>query len=145
VCRRRSPTATSTRGSSSTGRTSSPSRPASGRDVADVARAFFLLGERTPLDRIHDRLAQVATSSRWQRLAAQTLHDDLLDARRRLAERLLGDAADDVEAAVARLVASRADDLLATDRLLRSVPTDEAEALAALTVAVRQVGSLAAR
>ena len=40
---------------------------------------------------------------------------------------------------------SRADALLATDRLLRSVPTDEAEALAALTVAVRQVGSLAAR
>ena len=30
-------------------------------------------------------------------------------------------------------------------RLLRAVPADEAEALAALTVAVRQVGSLAGR
>ena len=38
-----------------------------------------------------------------------------------------------------------ADDLAATDRLLRAVPADEAEALAALTVAVRQVGSLAGR
>ncbi|MFM8999938.1 MAG: hypothetical protein ACKOKE_07825, partial [Actinomycetota bacterium] len=107
-----------------------------------VARAFLLVGERTPIDRLHERIDQIAAPSRWHRLAVQSLHDDLLGARRQIVERVLAEAGGPVDAAVEGYLGRRVDDLASLERVLRGLALEEGEELAAATVAVRQVAAL---
>ena len=115
---------------------------ASGRDVDDVARAFLLVGERTPIDRLHERIDQIAAPSRWHRLAVQSLHDDLLGVRRQIVERVLAEGGGPVDAAVEGYLDRRVDDLASLERVLKGLALEEGEELAAATVAVRQVAAL---
>lgn len=112
------------------------------RPVGDVGRAFLLVGEMSPIDRLHDRIARISAPSRWHRLAVQSLQDDLLAARRRLVERILAGDKGPVDAAVERYLGDREEDLAVLERFLRSLALEEGEELAAATVAVRQVSSL---
>ena len=57
---------------------------ATGRTVLEVARAFFLLGERLELDWLENQLEAMPGGSRWQRWALQSMEDDLFTLRRSL-------------------------------------------------------------
>ena len=115
-----------------------------GRSVEEVARAFFLVGDVAFIDWLEGRLAEVPTGARWHRWAVQAIEDDLLTARRRLAELALeqsegGTADEAVEALMTRngVAAKR------LGRFMRGLALEEASDLASLTVAVRQIRALA--
>jgi glutamate dehydrogenase len=116
---------------------------ATGRSIADVTKAFFLVGDVMYVDWLEARVAEVTATTRWHRWAVQALEEDLRLLRRQVAERVLdrgGDASVDV--ALAAYVASHRDVLTRLRRFMRGLAHEEASDLAALTVAVRQVRSL---
>src|SRR5205807_3774643 len=63
------------------------------RDVEEVARAFFLVGEAFHIDALERALDELEPRSRWQRWAMQALEDDLLSVRRDLAATALAEGA----------------------------------------------------
>jgi len=91
------------------------------------------------------RLAELPAPSKWHRWAVQAVQDDLLLVRRLVAEKVLDEAANrSVDDAVAAFLDSRSE---AFDRLsgfMRGMALEDANDLAAMTVALRQVRSLAA-
>ena len=62
---------------------------ATGRAPLEVARGFFLLGERLELDWLENQLEALPAGTRWQRWARQSMEDDLFSLRRSLCERAL--------------------------------------------------------
>jgi glutamate dehydrogenase len=113
---------------------------ATGRPVEDVARVFFALGTELRLDSIERELTRVRSATRMQRWALQAVREDLLRARRDLAERALGEGAgDDPEAAVARFVEARADRARRLATLLRALAREGDPDVAGMTLAVRQL------
>ena len=65
------------------------SRTATGRSVLEIARGFFLLGERLQIDWLETQLEGMAAGTRWQRWAQQSMEDDLFNLRRQVAEKVL--------------------------------------------------------
>ena len=59
---------------------------ATGRGVLEVARGFFLLGERLEIDWLENQLEALPAGTRWQRWAQQSMEDDLFAVRRELCE-----------------------------------------------------------
>lgn len=117
-----------------------------GRALEDVARAFLMVGGIAHLDRLHERLEQVPTPTRWHRWALQALQEDLLLARRRIVEHVLGiDGSASLGDLLATFVASRSGELAAAERSLRATPVEEGEDLAAASIAVRQIEGLVSR
>ncbi|HEX6331827.1 MAG TPA: NAD-glutamate dehydrogenase [Actinomycetota bacterium] len=116
----------------------------SGRPVEDVARAFFAAGDVAYIDWLESRLSEVPAATRWHRWALQAVEDDLLTARRRLAERVLEDGEGrSVDEAVAAFVQKHEDPMRRLARFMRGLVLEEVSDLAAVTVAVRQVRALA--
>jgi glutamate dehydrogenase len=116
---------------------------ATGRSIADVTKAFFLVGETMYVDWLEARVGEVSATTRWHRWAAQALEEDLRLLRRRVAERVLTQGGDvSVDEALAAYVASHRAVLTRLRRFMRGLAHEEASDLAALTVAVRQVRSL---
>jgi glutamate dehydrogenase len=117
---------------------------ATGRSIADVTKAFFLVGDVMYVDWLEARVAEVSATTRWHRWAMQALEEDLRLLRRQVAERVLaqGDGALPVDEGVASYVASHQDVLTRLRRFMRGLAHEEASDLAALTVAVRQVRAL---
>jgi glutamate dehydrogenase len=114
------------------------------RPVEDVARAFFLVGVAAYVDWLEGRLDEVHASTRWHRWALQAVEDDLASARRRLAERALSNAdGRSVDEAVDAFIAEREDTLKRLVRFMRGLELDETSDIAAVTVAVRQIRTLA--
>jgi glutamate dehydrogenase len=115
-----------------------------GLPIDDVARAFFLIGEAVYVDWLESRLGGVVTSNRWHRWALQAVEDDLLLVRGQMAERVLsespGAAVED-----AAFLDARAEAFSRLARFMRALAVEEVSDLAAVTVAVRQIRSLAAR
>jgi glutamate dehydrogenase len=60
-----------------------------GRSPIEVARGFFVLGERLQLDWLENQLEELPAGTRWQRWARQSTEDDLFSLRRSLCERAL--------------------------------------------------------
>jgi glutamate dehydrogenase len=115
-----------------------------GRSEQDVARAFFLVGEVAYIDWLEARLLEVPATTRWHRWALQAVEDDLLTARRRLAERVLAHAGGgSVEEAMATFRAEHEDPSQRLARFMRGLALEEVSDLAAVTVAVRQIRALA--
>ena len=116
-----------------------------GRSLEDVARAFFLVGEFAHVDWLGSRLSEVSATTRWHRWALQAVEDDLLLLRRQIAERILADAESGgtVDEIVAAYLGAREEAVARLTRFMRGLALEEASDLAALTVAVRQVRSLA--
>ena len=50
---------------------------ATGRPPLEVARGFFLLGERLEIDWLESQLEAAPAGTRWQRWALQSMEDDL--------------------------------------------------------------------
>jgi glutamate dehydrogenase len=116
---------------------------AAGRSIADVTKAFFLVGDVMYVDWLEARVAEVSATTRWHRWAVQALEEDLRLLRRQVAERVLtqgGDAS--VDEALAAYVVSHRDVLTRLRRFMRGLAHEEASDLAALTVAVRQARAL---
>ena len=111
--------------------------------VADVARAFFLVGEAGFVDWLEARVAEIPATTRWHRWALQAVEDDLLAARRKLAEQALAHAESvGVDEAVERYLASNEEVRGRLARFMRALALEEVSDLAAVTVAVRQVRTL---
>jgi glutamate dehydrogenase len=112
-------------------------------EVRDVARAFFLIGDAGYVDWLEARVAEIPATTRWHRWALQAVEDDLLAARRKLAEQALAHLDDrGVDAAVERYLASNEDVRARLGRFMRALAVEEVSDLAAITVAVRQIRSL---
>ena len=62
---------------------------ATGRPSLEVARAFFLLGERLDIDWLEQRLEEQPAKTRWQRWALHSMEDDLYTIRRQIIETVL--------------------------------------------------------
>ena len=115
-----------------------------GRSIQDVARAFVLVGEALYVDWLEARLRDVPAASRWQRWAIQAIEDDLHLLRGSLAERVLGLAPGaPVDEALDAFLASSSEPFARLTRFMRSLALEEASELAAVTVAVRKIRSLA--
>jgi len=116
-----------------------------GRDVEEIARAFFLVGEAFHVDRLEATMERLEPRSRWQRWAMQALEDDLLRVRRDLAELAIKEGVGrPIDVAVEMFLGSRAEAIARLDRFMRSLSADPGGGLAALSVAVRQVRAVAA-
>jgi glutamate dehydrogenase len=116
---------------------------ASGRAPLEIARAFFVLGERLDIDWLETQLEQLPAATRWQRWAQQSMEDDLFALRRRLCERVLeladGDA---IDVAIDRFFAEQSQPCERVMRFLRGLKMEGVSDLSQLTVAVRQIRSI---
>jgi glutamate dehydrogenase len=117
---------------------------ATGRAPLEVARGFFVIGERLDIDWIETQLEQLPAATRWQRWAQQSMEDDLFALRRRLCERVL-EQADGVaiDIAIDEFFAERAQTCERVMRFLRGLKMEGVSDLSQLTVAVRQIRSIA--
>jgi glutamate dehydrogenase len=119
---------------------------ATGRSIADVARAFWAVGESMYLDWLEARLAVAPSTSRWHRWAIQATWEDVFLLRRELAERVLGEAdGRPVDEAVAAFLAGHAERFDRLGRFMRGVALEDANDVAAMTVALRKLRAITAR
>ena len=117
---------------------------ATGRAPLEVARAFFLLGDRLELDWLEGQLEGLRAGTRWQRWAQQSMEDDLLAVRRLLCERALtGADAAPVDEAVETFLSRREEPVARLQRFMRSLALEGVTDLSQLTVALRQIRALA--
>jgi glutamate dehydrogenase len=116
---------------------------ASGRSVLEIAKVFFVLGERLGLDWLENQLEDLPTGSSWQRWAAQSMEDDLFLVRRQLAEKVIvGSGGDPIDAALAAFFERRAEVEERLQRFMRHLRRDGVTDLAQYTVALRQIRTL---
>ncbi|WP_321395655.1 NAD-glutamate dehydrogenase [Emcibacter sp.] len=59
------------------------------RDVVDVAKAYFMLGDEMGFDWLRDQAEMAETSDHWDRLAVKSVVSDLLDQQKLLTRRTL--------------------------------------------------------
>ena len=117
---------------------------ATGRSVLEVARGFFLLGERLEIDWLETAAGgSMSAGTRWQRWAQQSMEDDLFNLRRQLAEKALGRCGPlPIDEAVEKFLESRADAVERLQRFMSELAVDGVTDLAPLTVALRQIRAL---
>jgi glutamate dehydrogenase len=116
---------------------------ATGRSVLEVARGFFLLGERLELDWLETQLEELPVSSRWQRWAQQSIEDELFAERRMLCEAVLREASGaPIDEAVVEYMERHAEAASRLQRFMRGLVVEGVTDLAQLTVALRQVRAL---
>ena len=110
-----------------------------GRPVEEIARTFFLLGERLEIDWLEFRLEELPATTKWQRWAVQSMEDDVFLVRRQLAERVIGEGAGvPVEDAVDGFLERRTERVARLQRFMKGLATEGVTDLAQLTVALRQ-------
>jgi glutamate dehydrogenase len=116
---------------------------ATGRPPLEVARGFFLLGERLEIDWLEAQLEALPAGTRWQRWAQQSTEDELFAIRRQLCEDVLAEAqGGPIDEALERFLASREDATARVQRFLRALAMEGVTDLSQLTVALRQLRSL---
>ncbi len=113
------------------------------RSIADVAHAFFVIGERLYLDVIERRASELPAQTRWQRLAWASLADDLRLLRRQIASAVLAESGDaTIDDAVDRYLAARTDPyerLASLMTTLAAAPGDDASVIMVAVHQIRQV------
>jgi glutamate dehydrogenase len=113
------------------------------RSIADVAHAFFVIGERLYLDVIERRASELPAETRWQRLAWASLADDLRLLRRQIASAVLAESGEtSIDDAVDRYLAARTDPyerLAALMTTLAAAPGDDASVIMVAVHQIRQV------
>jgi glutamate dehydrogenase len=117
---------------------------ATDRDVVDVARAFFDLGERLGLEWLEQEVLALPATTRVQRWAQQALLDDVLDARRVLAEKALEESPGvEPAAAVDAFLEAREAPRRRLSSVARALRAEGGGELAGLTLAIRHLRGLA--
>jgi glutamate dehydrogenase len=111
--------------------------------VLEIARGFFLLGERLQIDWLETQLEGMAAGTRWRRWAQQSMEDDLFNLRRQVAEKIL-EVSDGVpiDEAVETFLTERPDADERLRRFMRQLAMEGVTDLAQLTVALRQIRAL---
>ncbi|MGZ5127961.1 MAG: NAD-glutamate dehydrogenase [Actinomycetota bacterium] len=114
-----------------------------GRSVLEIARGFFLLGERLQIDWLETQLEGMAAGTRWRRWAQQSMEDDLFNLRRQVAEKIL-EVSDGlpIDEAVETFLTERPDADERLRRFMRQLAMEGVTDLAQLTVALRQIRAL---
>jgi glutamate dehydrogenase len=113
------------------------------RSVEEVARAFFLLGERLEIDWLEFRLEELPAGSKWQRWAVQSMEDDIFLVRRQLVERAIAESeGEPVDEAIEAFLQRREEAFARLQRFMRGLAMEGVSDLAQLTVALRQVRAL---
>jgi glutamate dehydrogenase len=116
---------------------------ATGRPVLEVARGFFLLGDRLDIDWLEQRLAEQPAKTRWQRWAVRSMEDDLFTIRRQLIETILEQAGGrPIDEAVGAFLEDRSAPYGRLQRFMRSLAMEGVTDLSQLTVALRQLRTL---
>jgi glutamate dehydrogenase len=116
---------------------------ATGRSPLDVARGFFLLGERLDIDWLETQLEGLQVASRWQRWAKQSMEDDLFALRRSLCERVLEESAGaPIDQAVDGFLNAREQTVERIRRFTKSLAMEGITDQSQLTVALRQIRPL---
>ncbi len=114
-----------------------------GRSVADVTRAFFLIGQAVRLDRLEEMVVSLPADSPWERWATQTMEDELLALRRALVEQVLAEAGErSATEAVDHYLAEHARAVARLVRFMRGLDAQAVEDLAPILVGIRQVRTL---
>jgi glutamate dehydrogenase len=118
---------------------------ATGIDVVAVAVAFFEIGERLGLEWLEQEVLNLPAGTRVQRWAQQALLDDVLDARRVLAQKALEEApaGTDPDEAVERFLDAREAPRRRLSTVARALRSEGDGDLAGLTLAVRHLRGLA--
>jgi glutamate dehydrogenase len=115
-----------------------------GRSVEEVARAFFVLGQRLRIDWLRAQLDALAPTTRTQRWALHAVRDDTWAAWSKLVRRALEESPGaPVEGAADAFVERRAVQVRRLGAITRSLSVDGTNDLPALMLAVRHLRSLA--
>jgi glutamate dehydrogenase len=115
-----------------------------GRPVLEVGRGFFLVGDGLSIDWIEQRLSEQPAKTRWQRWAIRSMEDDLYTVRREIVESVLEHAGGrPIDEAVEAYLEDRAAPYGRLQRFMRSLTMEGVTDIAQLTVALRQIRSLA--
>jgi glutamate dehydrogenase len=116
----------------------------SGRRVEEVGRAFFKLGQTLQLAWLEHEIEGLPVGTRMQRWALHAVRDDVLAARRLVAERALAEALDaPAEEAIDQYLDDHAAGVARLAAIMRALAGEGAD-LAGLTLAVRQLRALVA-
>ncbi|HKH17897.1 MAG TPA: NAD-glutamate dehydrogenase [Solirubrobacteraceae bacterium] len=114
------------------------------RSVQDVATLHFLLGGRTYLHWLRDRIAALPRANRWEAMARAALRDDLFSLHAELTADVLRSGAEEADAS-ARLEGWIDENRAAVDRcleILGEIRTGGTFDLTTLPVALREVRNL---
>jgi glutamate dehydrogenase len=116
---------------------------ATGRSPVRVGRSYYLASELLDVARLRAAIAAAAGDSRWDQRVAQALDEDLGHAHRALTTAAVtaGSADEPVDDLIARVAARHAPMLDAYRALLDDIATDDRPSIAALTIAVRELGA----
>ena len=118
---------------------------ASGRSIPAVTRAFFTVGERLYLDLVEARAAALPATDRWQRMAWDTLIDDLRLLRRQIVERVIAESQNgSIDDAVEAYLSARSDPYDRLSRMMENVTTAPPDDSSMVMVAVHQIRQVAA-
>jgi glutamate dehydrogenase len=116
---------------------------ATGRTLEDVATAFFLIGDRLRIEWLEREIDALPAATRLARWAVHAVRDDVLRARRELAERALADArGEPAAAAVERFLEARDAAAQRLAQFERDLTGDNGADLAGLSLAVRHLRAL---
>jgi glutamate dehydrogenase len=117
---------------------------ATGRTVADVARAFAAVGEQLRIDWLEEQLEALPSGSRTQGWAVQAVTEDALAARRELALKAVAAHPDgEPSEAVTRFLEDHERAVARLRAFLRSLALEGVGDLAGVTLAVRHLRTLA--
>ncbi|MGH3140474.1 MAG: NAD-glutamate dehydrogenase domain-containing protein, partial [Gaiellales bacterium] len=118
---------------------------ASGRSIPAITRAFFTVGERLYLDLVEARAASLPATDRWQRMAWDTLIDDLRLLRRQIVERVIAESQNgSIDDAVESYLSARSDPYDRLSRMMENVTTAPPDDSSMVMVAVHQIRQVAA-
>ena len=117
---------------------------ATGRPAARVGRSYYQVSESLGASRLREAIASAAGDSRWEQRVAQALDEELGRAHRALTSAVVtaGSDAEPVDDLLARVVTRHASTLDAFRAVMDDVASDERPSLAALTIAVRELGAI---
>ena len=116
-----------------------------GRSIAEVAHAFFVVGERLYLNVVEERVAHMPAKTRWQRLAWGAQLDDLRLLRRQIVARVIEQCSGaDIDTAVDEYLAARVDPYQRLATLMGSTSGAQVDDASAVMVMVHQIRQVVA-
>jgi NAD-specific glutamate dehydrogenase len=116
-----------------------------GRSIPAVTRVFFTVGERLYLDLVEARAAALPAVDRWQRMAWDTLIEDLRLLRRQIVERVIAESPNgSLDDAVESYLSARSDPYDRLSRMMENVTSAPPDDSSMVMVAVHQIRQVAA-
>jgi glutamate dehydrogenase len=117
---------------------------ATGEPLERVAAVYTLIGDELRLDWLHDRIADLPRTDRWEALARNALREDAAAVERSIAEAIFRTAepASEPDAAFERWRTGRQGAVFRTLAILGDIATQGVYDLATLSVALRELRTL---